>query len=265
MACNKEIKFGLFLEKALGMGADYIATGHYVRMENVGGEPRLFAAEDKGKDQSYFLWTLGQRQLRHCLFPGGYLKSKVREMAREAGLPTAGKKDSQGICFIGKVTVADFLSAYIPESRGAVLNTEGDVLGEHRGAQFYTIGQRHLGVNLYQPRRSRSLPAETKPFYVVEKDVHLNAVIVAEGDENPALYRTRVALSMVSAIRSYHPEGTVPVMARVRYRQPLSSARLTFGPESSAELVSKSRRNSSHWASQPCSIPAKGRCWAAGS
>ncbi|TSC81678.1 MAG: tRNA-specific 2-thiouridylase, partial [Parcubacteria group bacterium Gr01-1014_20] len=148
--CNREIKFGLFLERALKLGADYVATGHYVRTRIMNNElgireesTSLFEAKDKNKDQSYFLWTLGQKQLGHALFPvGDYLKSEVREIARKAGLPTAEKKDSQGICFVGKVTLDDFLKEYLPEKRGEVFSVSGEKLGEHNGAHFYTIGQR---------------------------------------------------------------------------------------------------------------------------
>jgi len=118
--CNKEIKFGLFLEKALTMGADYIATGHYVRLATSHWGIGLVAAVDANKDQSYFLWTLTQKQLKYCLFPiGDYLKLEVRGLARQVGLFNAAKKDSQGICFLGKVTIADFLKEYIPEKKNS--------------------------------------------------------------------------------------------------------------------------------------------------
>ncbi|MEK7062321.1 MAG: tRNA 2-thiouridine(34) synthase MnmA, partial [Patescibacteria group bacterium] len=141
--CNREIKFGLFLEKALSMRADYVATGHYVRIKNYelgirGGKKPLFIihnllfiAKDTNKDQSYFLWTLTQKQLKHCLFPiGEYLKSEVRKIAKKAGLLTAEKKDSQGICFLGKVSLDDFLKNYIPEKRGDVLLALNSVKGD---------------------------------------------------------------------------------------------------------------------------------------
>ncbi len=249
--CNKEIKFGIFLEKALKLGADYVATGHYVRRLPVSrhrvslrssdgahryalGEksaprnqafspPRvaekqeaaawsLFEGEDKNKDQSYFLWTLTQNQLEHCLFPiGEYLKSEVREIARKAGLPTAEKKDSQGICFLGKVALADFLKNYIPARRGAVLNTAGKKVGEHDGAEFYTIGERHVGV------------AVSKPVYVAEKDVKANTLVMVEADD-AALYRKEIKLADLNIISPDFRGGEV--LARVRYRQPLTKAKL---------------------------------------
>jgi tRNA-specific 2-thiouridylase len=211
--CNKEIKFGLFLEKALSLGADYVATGHYVKLQrkNVFS---LYEAKDKNKDQSYFLWTLTQNQLKHCLFPiGDYLKAQVREIARKAGLPTAEKKDSQGICFLGKVTLADFLKDYIPAEKGVVLTTAGKRVGEHEGAGFYTIGQRHVGVGGMQ-----------KPHYVAEKDLKTNTVVVAEGNDNPALYRREIEITDLNFINPSFSEGKI--LVRVRYRQPLVSAKL---------------------------------------
>jgi tRNA-specific 2-thiouridylase len=245
--CNKEIKFGLFFEKARSMGADCIATGHYVKLatsdpagkqaSNGAGMRQatrknksmsyvtlpisLFEAKDKNKDQSYFLWTLTQEQLKHCLFPiGDFLKSEVRETARKAGLPTAEKKDSQGICFLGKVALAEFLKEYIPPRRGEVVTTGGEKIGEHDGAYYYTIGQRHgLGVG------------GGKPYYVAAKDVNNNILTVAEGSDNPALYKEKIELTDVNFISPNLPgliraNGGIRVFARVRYRQPLEEASL---------------------------------------
>ncbi|MBI4094699.1 MAG: tRNA 2-thiouridine(34) synthase MnmA [Candidatus Liptonbacteria bacterium] len=288
--CNKEIKFGLFLARALEAGADYIATGHYVQVaksreqraeskEHIANSQKnapsaisykLYAARDAQKDQSYFLWTLTQDELAHCLFPiGEYTKPEVREMARKAGLPTAEKKDSQGICFLGKVTLGDFLREYIPEKRGEVLLALSDVegsmkykkIGEHSGAEFYTIGQRHIGVanSKWQPRRKVGAPTEAsgmayskeqrtkgkdpKPLYVASKDVRSNTVTVAEGSENPALYRKEISLTSVSFINLKHTNileyvgmSRTQVFARVRYRQPLAKATLLLS--NSRELES---------------------------
>jgi tRNA-uridine 2-sulfurtransferase len=226
--CNKEIKFGLFLERALAAGADYVATGHYVRLAVAAGSVgaahgyRLLAAKDANKDQSYFLWTLAQSQLARCLFPiGDYLKSEVRAMARRAGLPAAEKKDSQGICFLGMVSLADFLKQYIPERRGALVTTRGEKIGEHHGAAFYTIGQRHLAADFAFPRTG--VAVMRRPFYVVAKDAAANTVTVAEGDDNSALYVKVAALSGIHFIGQSVEGG---VFARVRYRQPLSVAKL---------------------------------------
>lgn len=226
--CNKEIKFGLFLENALALGADGIATGHYVRLAKSAGKPILKAARDRKKDQSYFLWTLTPEVLKHCCFPvGDYTKPEVRRMAKRFGLPTAEKKDSQGICFLGKVPLRDFLRAHIPERTGTILATDGTKVGEHRGAWFYTVGQRHIGaVN------RRTGAGESKPLYVVEKNVKSNTLIVAKGDDDPALRRKEIKLTGVNLIGSRHSDilknvGMLSVMARVRYRQPLAEATLS--------------------------------------
>lgn len=217
--CNREIKFGLFFEKALAMGADYVATGHYVRLKkNSKKGYGLFEARDKNKDQSYFLWTLTQRQLKHCLFPiGDYLKPKVREIAKKAGIPTAEKKDSQGICFLGQVNLEDFLKTYIPQRRGAVLSAAGEKIGEHNGAQFYTIGQRQGIGNLKHEKGNKI----HEPLYVSGKDIKRNTVTVVAGSENPDLFRKQVEVAQVNQI-----SPGVPALARVRYRQPLGKASL---------------------------------------
>lgn len=257
--CNKEIKFGLFFEKALAAGADYVSTGHYVKLMatptrsaigaptvNVGAGHytqlavnhktkivQLLEARDKNKDQSYFLWTLTQKQLKHCLFPiGKYKKPEVRVIARKAGLWTAEKKDSQGICFLGKVSLSDFLKQYIPEKKGRLLTTSGETIGEHAGAAFYTIGQRHLGANFRFPVSNQGKKTDRNRFYVAEKNVKKNTVVVAEGSDNAVLYKREIELvdvnftdaSFVHSIESTN-EG-VPVFARVRYRQPLAKAKL---------------------------------------
>ncbi len=241
--CNREIKFGLFLEKALAMGADFVATGHYVKIKKTGtgtkARSALFAANDPNKDQSYFLWTLTQKQLAHCLFPiGGYEKPVVREIARKAGLPTAEKKDSQGICFLGQVSIEDFLKEYIPERRGAVITTGGVKVGEHRGAQFYTIGQRHIDADFTFPKTGPKsvggMPFARKPFYVAAKDAVTNTVTVAEGADDPALYRGAVRLVQMNFISGTEYEGAV--MARVRYRQPLFKAVLAKSDDGSFAL-----------------------------
>jgi tRNA-specific 2-thiouridylase len=238
--CNREIKFGLFLQKSLAAGADFVATGHYVRIKRSpsqikkslkGGASgvKLFIARDKNKDQSYFLWTLTQKQLQYCLFPiGDYLKQEVRRIAARAGLPTAAKKDSQGICFLGDISVADFLKQYIPERRGALITTTGEQIGEHFGAEFYTIGQRHIDADFKFPKTS-GVRHDREPFYVASKDAATNTVVVAEGDENEALYRREVKLASINFLDSkkFISEKPTAVFARVRYRQPLAQAKLS--------------------------------------
>lgn len=232
--CNREIKFGLFLEKALSMGADYVATGHYVRVKKTKIKNqsvyKLFEAKDKNKDQSYFLWTLTQKQLKHCIFPiGEYLKSEVRVIAKKAKLSTAEKKDSQGICFLGKVSIVEFLKDYIPEKKGEIITTEGKKIGEHEGATFYTIGQRH-GLDLKSKNRELGIHGEvdTKAHYVVSKSVETNTLVVAEGGNHEALYKKELLFRNFSttSLKVSIPKTGLAVFARVRYRQKLSPARL---------------------------------------
>lgn len=251
--CNREIKFGLLWDRVKRLGADYLATGHYVRlqrkdegrrMKDEGNQFHLLAAKDVNKDQSYFLWKLREEDLSHCLFPlGEYEKSEVRKIAKKAGLPTAEKKDSQGICFLGKVKLPEFLAQYISPKKGKILDTEGNVIGEHEGVQFYTIGQRHINVN-YE-FRSKNFKGDRKPYYVASKDAKTNTLVVAEGENHPALYKKEVELTDVSFInpKSYFhiqlnkqivsiPEidtnKGIEVLARVRYRQPLVPAKLSI-------------------------------------
>jgi len=207
--CNKYVKFGAFLDWALSHGADYVATGHYVRLTKA--TMRLLKGVDENKDQSYFLWGLTQEQLRHCLFPvGEYHKSKVRKMARKFGLPTALRKDSQGLCFVGKVDMRDFLKHFIEEKKGDVLNTKGDVIGSHDGAFFYTTGQRH-GFSVTKKTRSE------KPYYVVSKNIEKNIIIVSHKQiENHAMKEV--------IIKNANWFSDVPVSnkkygAKTRYRQ----------------------------------------------
>lgn len=220
--CNREIKFGLFLEKALAAGADFVATGHYVKIKKSLKDIGLFAAKDANKDQSYFLWTLTQAQLAHCLFPiGDYEKPEVRKIAKHAGLPTAAKKDSQGICFLGDISIADFLKQYIPERRGALVTTTGESIGEHFGAAFYTIGQRHIDADFKFPKTGGH--SDREAFYVASKDVVTNTVILAEGSEHGALYKKEIEVANVNFINKEMTEEE-SVFARVRYRQPLAPA-----------------------------------------
>ncbi len=208
--CNKEIKFGLFLKKALELGADYIATGHYVIKKG----NKLYAARDKNKDQSYFLWTLTGSQLEHSLFPiGNFTKPYVRKLAAKAGLLTANKKDSQGICFLGQVTLEEFLSAYIPEKRGDIVNVSGEKIGEHHGVQFYTIGQRH----------GLAVPGK-KPYYVVSKNAEANRITVIKEGENTIALSRSVFLRDVNFIdKRYSNRKTFKAKIRTRYRQHLHS------------------------------------------
>ena len=215
--CNKEVKFGLFLERALELGADYVATGHYVYKTEAVNGAQLWAAKDQNKDQSYFLWTLTQDQLRHSLFPLGRLtKPQVRKIAAKNKLPTAAKKDSQGICFLGQVSLDDFLGAYLPERAGAVVNAKGERIGSHRGVQFYTIGQRH-GLAISGQR----------PYYVAGKNADSNEITVVEEAVDPIALSKELELVEVNFIdRNYAEKEKFSALVRTRYRQELRPAEI---------------------------------------
>jgi tRNA-specific 2-thiouridylase len=227
--CNQEIKFGLFYQRAISLGADYVATGHYVKLVRSRQGLSLFAAKDSTKDQSYFLWMLTPEQLEHCLFPLGDLikRTQVRRLAKKYKLPNALKKDSQGICFLGAVSLPEFLADFIPVKTGDVLNLEGEVIGTHKGAQFYTIGQRRgLGVG-----------GSATPLYVADKDIKRNTLVLAP-ESDQALYKRSVTLSDVNSISAnvkFKPNTELAVYVRVRYRQPLIKARVVVAQ--TTELV----------------------------
>lgn len=172
--CNKIVKFGGFFDFAISKGADFVATGHYTRREVRGGITRMFTAHDKAKEQSYFLWNISPQVVPKILFPvGDLIKSEVRAFADKYDLGSSEKKDSQGICFLGPVSVPEFLKHYVETKKGEVLSNTGEVIGEHDGALFYTIGQRH-GFNVYKKSE------DSEPFYVVSKDMEKNTITVAE-------------------------------------------------------------------------------------
>lgn len=210
--CNKEIKFGVFFEKARKLGADFVSTGHHARVVRRAGVAQLCAGKDVNKDQSYFLWTLTQKQLARTLMPvGEYTKEKVREMARDLNLPTAEKKDSQGLCFVGEVNVHDFLKSMIKPKKGKIVTTSGNVVGEHEGVMFYTIGQRH-GIGS---------PGGGMPYYVVDKDIQKNILYVGEGVGDAELYKKEMDVAEYSWSAGKAPKFPCTCMARIRYRQPL--------------------------------------------
>lgn len=219
--CNKYIKFGLFLEKANEMGFDFIATGHYARLlretrkskienRNKSLKTKLLKGIDSAKDQSYFLWTLTQEQLEHCLFPiGEYDKSEIRKLAKAHRLVTAQKPDSQGICFVGEVDVAGLLMSELGEQQGDLVTTEGKKIGEHRGHYLFTIGQRH-GIKV----------GGGTPYYVVSKDAKTNTVVVTRGEDDPALYSKELTAKNVHWIAGEDPRSPFRCTAKIRYRQP---------------------------------------------
>jgi len=212
--CNREIKFKTFLDHAHALGADKIATGHYARTDERNGRHRLLRGLDGNKDQSYFLYALGQQQLASTLFPVGELpKPEVRRLAREAGLPTHDKKDSTGICFIGERDFREFLSHYIPARKGELRTPEGKRLGEHDGVMYYTLGQRTgLGIG---GRRD----AGNEPWYVVGKNVAENVLFVAQGNETHWLQSQQLRASELTWVAGAAPAAEFACTAKTRYRQ----------------------------------------------
>jgi tRNA-specific 2-thiouridylase len=208
--CNKEIKFNAFLDHALTLGADRIATGHYAQVREAGGRYQLLKGADTAKDQTYFLYTLGQNQLARTLFPVGHLtKPEVRELARAAGLPNHDRKDSTGICFIGERDFRDFLKRYLPARPGEMRTLAGDYKGRHEGVMYYTIGQRQgLGIG-----------GEGLPWYVVDKDINRNVLYVEQGGDHPALFNSGLTASQLHWVAGRPPALPRPCAAKVRYRQ----------------------------------------------
>ena len=213
--CNREIKFKVFLEYALALGADYIATGHYVRGGHgqVGGA--LLKGLDRNKEQSYFLHSVSCKELEKCLFPVGELeKTEVRELARRQRLPTHDKKDSTGICFIGERRFKDFLQQYLPAQPGPVRSLDGALLGQHQGLMYHTIGQRQgLGIGGMAGR------AEA-PWYVAGKNLQDNELIVVQGNQHAALYKSSLLTTDIHWVSGSEPELPLPCAAKIRYRQP---------------------------------------------
>jgi tRNA-specific 2-thiouridylase len=210
--CNREIKFGVFLDLARREGFDGVGTGHYVRAgAGPDGTRVLFEGRDPGKDQSYFLSMLRPKQIAHAWFPvGELLKREVRTRAAEAGLATAAKKDSQGICFIGKVRMADFLREYLPEKPGAIVDPGGRVLGDHRGLHYYTLGQRR-GIRVASPEPHTA-------YVVVEKRIATNELVIGyDRPETVGLYARRAVLASLSAAGAALPRQA-QIEARPRYR-----------------------------------------------
>jgi tRNA-uridine 2-sulfurtransferase len=213
--CNREIKFKSFLDHARALGAERIATGHYARVERRDGRHRLLRAVDRNKDQSYFLYALGQEALAATLFPVGELpKPEVRRLAAEAGLPVHAKKDSTGICFIGERDFRQFLAGYLPAQRGEIRDPAGVQLGEHVGVCFYTLGQRE-GLNLGGVRGRAQAP-----WYVVGKEIDTNVLVVDQGHDNPLLFSSELIADEVSWTAGAPPAARFECSAKTRYRQP---------------------------------------------
>lgn len=215
--CNQEVKFKLFLETSLAEGADLIATGHYAQVEKNNSQTLLKMSVDKKKDQTYFLYRITEKALQHTLFPiGQYEKSAVRKMALERGLKTATKKDSQGICFVGQVGIREFLSSYVEQKVGNIIDKKsGKILGTHDGAIFYTLGQRH-GLNL----------GGGLPYYVVGKNMAKNEVYVTTDLSDKTLWQKIIRLNDVHWINKKPVEGEY--WMRVRHQAPLKKVEMCF-------------------------------------
>lgn len=216
--CNQEVKFGIFLQAALADGADAIATGHYARVE----DGRLLTAKNEEKDQTYFLYRVTEDALKHSLMPIGEFKTKaeVRTIAKKFGLVTADKKDSQGICFVGKVGIKDFLLHELGEQQhGNIVDDEGKVIGEHDGALFYTIGQRH-GLNV----------GGGLPYYVTGKNIDKNEVYVTRNLQDKDLWRHELSLTSLHWINEA-PEADKTYQIRSRYRAPLVSGKVVIASD----------------------------------
>lgn len=212
--CNREIKFKAFLEYALSLGADFIATGHYVRKQEVAGATQLLKGLDDNKDQSYFLCEVNEECLARSLFPIGCLpKVEVRQIAAQLELKTHDKKDSTGICFIGERKFKDFLEQYLPAKPGEIQTREGEILGEHAGLMYYTYGQRQgLGIGGQQKHGDA-------PWYVVDKNLDNNILTVSQGNESKELFSSTLVASTPAWVNKLAPELPLQCQAKVRYRQ----------------------------------------------
>ncbi len=223
--CNREIKFSVFLDFAEQLGAEKLATGHFANIDRAeSGEYRLLRAADENKDQTYFLYMLGQRALSKALFPvGGLTKAEVRQIAREAGLPTSDKKDSTGVCFIGERNFKRFLAGYLPARPGDMVTEEGRVVGRHDGLMYYTLGQRRgLGIGG---------GGNGQRWFVVQKDLENNRLVVRQGEDSPLLYTCEAVGSEVTWLAERPPVSDGEPLAcqvRLRHRQPLQDCSLTL-------------------------------------
>lgn len=228
--CNKEIKFKAFLERALDLGADYLATGHYAQVDFHNGEYRLLRGADSNKDQTYFLNQLGQYQLSKAMFPIGHVpKPEVRKIALDAGLATATKKDSTGICFIGERDFKTFLSNYLPAQPGEMRTLAGEVKGRHDGLMYYTLGQRQgLGIGG---------SGSGEPWFVVGKDLKNNVLFVEQGADHPSLYSEGLLASDMHWVSEHEPQSTFKCTAKFRYRQPDQNVTVYVKKNNQCEVV----------------------------
>lgn len=226
--CNKEIKFKAFLEHAMNLGADYLATGHYAQVVRENGKVRMLRGKDENKDQTYFLNQLTEAQLEKVMFPiGGMEKSKVRELAAKANLATATKKDSTGICFIGERNFKEFLSGYLPAQKGNMETFDGKVVGRHDGLMYYTIGQRHgLGIG-----------GSGDPWFVIGKDLSRNVLYVDQGFHHEKLYSDSIIATNVSWVSKDNMPTSFACTAKFRYRQPDNKVTVEILDETSVKVI----------------------------
>jgi tRNA-uridine 2-sulfurtransferase len=228
--CNREVKFQPFREHALRLGADFIATGHYARVEQAADGPRLLRAADAGKDQTYFLATVERATLGRVMFPvGGLHKTEVRRIAQTAGLPNHRKADSTGICFIGERPMREFLSQYLSPDPGPIETVDGEALGEHLGLMYFTLGQRR-GLRIGGRRGAREAP-----WYVVGKDARRNALLVSQDADDPRLFSRRLVTAPFHWIRRPEPLPR-ELHARIRHRQALQPCTADVRPDGRVEM-----------------------------
>lgn len=229
--CNKEIKFKAFLDRAQVLGATRIATGHYVRSRTLDGQIQLLKGMDQNKDQSYFLYALNQYQISHALFPiGGLDKPEVRKLAARHGFRVHDKKDSTGICFIGERKFRDFLERYLPAQPGIIETSEAEPVGEHNGLMYYTIGQRQgLGIG-------GKMEGTDEPWYVVDKKLSTNTLVVAQGHHHPRLFYTNCSITDLHWINRFEMELPYVCSAKIRYRQQDQPCRVTAIEDQSAVI-----------------------------
>jgi tRNA-specific 2-thiouridylase len=212
--CNQFIKFGVFFDKAIDLGYDFVASGHYAKTQN----GHLLTSKDKEKDQTYFLWKVEKEKFSKIIFPvGDLLKSEVREIAKKYNLPTAEKKESMGICFVGQVKLREFLSQYLKPREGKIIDTQGRILGTHPGYFYFTEGQRH-GLNI---------KVGGGPYYVAQKIPEENLIIVAKEDD-PLLYTQKIEITEVNILEKEILDKEEIVEVRFRHRQPLVKAKVNI-------------------------------------
>ena len=249
--CNAEIKFKAFLDHAMRLGAERIATGHYARVRPVGSTFQLLKGLDPLKDQSYFLHRLNQAQLSKTLFPVGELpKTEVRRIAAEIGLPNAKKKDSTGICFIGERPFREFLNRYLAHTPGPIKDDRGRVIGEHVGLSFYTLGQRKgIGIGGLKPRSQVRGGGDHAPWFTARKDMAENTLYVVQGHDHPWLQSTALVADDASWIAGVPPRSG-PLAAKTRYRQADAACTLV---EAGAEAADRFglRFSAAQWAVTP--------------